>query len=122
MATAAGGSCFRRASTFSYDALATVSPDPDPVPGPSEVQHRIEALPDELLHWLLASRLCESDLLSEQAWELFGGFAPGVERVQAVCDWIHANIEYGVTSVPTTTTVEVFERRGACAGTSPTWA
>ena len=100
------------ASTFSYDALATVSPDPDPVPSPSEVQHPIEALPDELLHWLFASRLCESDLLSDQAWELFGGFPPGVERVQAVCDWIHANIEYGVASIPTTATVEVFERRG----------
>ena len=113
MATAAGGSCFRRErSTLSYDALATVSPDPEPVPGPSEVQHRIEALPDELLHWLLASRLCESDLLSDQAWEMFGGFPPGVERVQAVCDWIHANIEYGVPSVPTTATVEIFERRG----------
>jgi transglutaminase-like putative cysteine protease len=35
-----------------------------------------------------------------------------VERVQAVCDWIHANIEYGVTSMPTTATVEIFERRG----------
>jgi transglutaminase-like putative cysteine protease len=99
-------------STFSYDALATVSPDPDPVPGPGELQHRIETLPDELLHWLLASRLCESDVLSEPAWELFGGTAPGVERVQAVCDWIHANVEYGVTSVPTTSTVEIFERRG----------
>jgi transglutaminase-like putative cysteine protease len=76
------------------------------------VQHRIEALPDELLHWLLASRLCESDVLSDQAWALFGGTAPGAGRVQAICDWIHTNIEYGVASVPTTATVEVFERRG----------
>ena len=100
------------ASTFSYDALVTVSPDADAVPTPSDVQHRIEALPDELLHWLLASRLCESDALSDQAWELFGATAPGVERVQAVCDWIHGNVEYGVASVPTTATLEVFERRG----------
>lgn len=100
------------ASSFTYDAIATISPDPDPVPGPDDEQHRIEALPDELLHWLLASRLCESDALSAQAWELFGGTAPGVERVQAVCDWIHGNIEYGVASVPTTATVEIFERRG----------
>ena len=99
-------------STFSYDALVTVSPDPDAVPGPDDVQHRIEALPDELLHWLLASRLCESDLLSERAWDLFGGTEPGFARVQAVCDWIHTNIEYGVTSVQSTATVEVFERRG----------
>ena len=99
-------------STFSYDALVTVAPDPDPVPGPDDVQHRVEALPDELLHWLLASRLCESDTMSDRAWKLFGSTAPGVERVQAVCDWIHGNVAYGVESVPATTTLEVFERRG----------
>jgi len=100
------------ASTFSYDALVTVAPDPDPVPRSDDVQHRVEALPDELLHWLLASRLCESDTMSDRAWELFGGTAPGVERVQAVCDWIHGNVAYGVESVPATTTIEILERRG----------
>ena len=100
------------ASTFSYDAVVTVDPHPEPVPGPDDVQHRVEALPDELLHWLLASRLCESDTMSDRAWELFGGTAPGVERVQAVCDWIHGNVTYGVESVPATTTIEIFERRG----------
>ena len=100
------------ASTFSYDALVTVDPDPEPMPGPDDVQHRVEALPDELLHWLLASRLCESDTMADRAWELFGGTAPGVERVQAVCDWINGNVAYGVESVPATTTIEIFERRG----------
>ena len=99
-------------SSFSYDAIATISPEPEPVPGPDETQHRIEDLPDELLHWLLSSRLCESDLLADRAWELFGGAEPGAPRVQAVVDWIHENVEYGVTSLPTTGTVEVFERRG----------
>ena len=28
---------------------------------------------------------------------------PGAERVQAVCDWIHANVAYGVASIQTTT-------------------
>ena len=79
---------------------------------PDDAQHRIEALPDELLHWLLPSRLCESDALYDEAWELFGSTTPGAERVQAVCDWIHGNVAYGVPSVPTTATVEVFERRG----------
>ena len=27
-------------------------------------------------------------------------------------DWIHENVEYGVASLPTTATVEIFERRG----------
>jgi len=99
-------------SSFSYDAIFAISPAPEPVPGPDEGQHRIEHLPDELLHWLLASRLCESDALAPRAWELFGGTEPGARRVQAVVDWIHENVEYGVASVPTTGTVEIFERRG----------
>jgi transglutaminase-like putative cysteine protease len=100
------------ASSFSYDAVASVSPEPEAVPGPGDGQHRIEALPDALLHWLLPSRLCESDVLAPAAWELFGRTAPGVERVQAVCDWIHGNVVYGVPSVPATATMEIFERRG----------
>ncbi len=99
-------------SSVIFDALVELSGEPDAVPTASEVQHRIEALPDELLHWLLPSRLCESDMLYDRAWELFGRTRPGYERVQAVCDWIHENVEYGVTSVQTTATIEVFERRG----------
>jgi transglutaminase-like putative cysteine protease len=99
-------------STFSYDAVVAISPELEPYPGPLDVQHRIEDLPDDLLHWLLPSRYCESDLLLSTAWELFGQTRPGVERVQAVCDWIHANIAYGVASIQTTTTVEIFDRRG----------
>jgi len=100
------------ASTFTFDAVAEISPEPDAVPGPGETQHRIEGLPDELLHWLLPSRLCESDALYDTAWKLFGSTMAGPERVQAVCDWIHGNVAYGVASVQTTATIEVFERRG----------
>ena len=100
------------ASTITIDAVAEISPEPDAVPGPGDAQHRIEALPDEVLHWLLPSRLCESDTLADEAWELFGSTTPGAARVQAVCDWIHGNIRYGVESISTTATREVFERRG----------
>jgi transglutaminase-like putative cysteine protease len=100
------------ASTFSYDAVYTISPDPEPMPGPGDVQHRIEDLPAELLHWLLPSRYVESDVLSPTAWQLFGETEPGVARVQAVCDWVHGNIAYGVASVQTTTTMEIYDRRG----------
>ena len=100
------------ASTFSYDAVYAISPEPEPVPGPPDPQHRIEDLPDELLHWLLPSRYCESDVLLSTAWELFGATPRGAERVQAVCDWIHANVAYGVASIQTTTTIEIFDRRG----------
>jgi transglutaminase-like putative cysteine protease len=99
-------------STVSYDALVEVDPEPEPTPGPDARQHRIEDLPDHLLHWLLPSRYAESDLLNDTAWELFGETAPGAERALAVTSWIHESIEYGVPSLPTTSTVEILERRG----------
>lgn len=100
------------ASTVSYDAVVEVDAEPEPTPGPEDTQHRIEDLPDHLLHWLLPSRYAESDVLNGAAWELFGDTAPGAERVLAITSWIHENIEYGVRSLPTTSTVEIFERRG----------
>jgi len=99
-------------SHFAYDATLEIDPAPEPVPGPEDLQHRIEALPSDLLHWLLPSRYCQSDELASTAWELFGGSLPGVARVQAVCDWVNANVAYGVPSLPTTTVAEIYERRG----------
>ena len=100
------------ASTVEYSGLVEVDPEPERTPGPDVPQHRIEELPDHLLHWLLPSRYAESDLLYDTAWELFGNTERGAERVLAVAGWIHDNIEYGVPSLPTTSTVEIFERRG----------
>src|ERR1017187_1441552 len=39
-------------------------------------------LPPETLQFLLSSRYCEVDLLSNTAAQLFGGIAPGWQRVQ----------------------------------------
>ena len=99
-------------STVSYDALVEVDGEPDDVPDSHDAQHRVEDLPDQLLHWLLPSRYAESDLLYDAAWELFGSTHPGAERVHTVTSWIHENLEYGVPSLPTTSTLEIFERRG----------
>ena len=101
------------ASRFAYDAVLEISPEPEEQPGPDDAQHRIEDLPDELLHWLLPSRYCASPTSSRTGLAAVRlDAAPGGERVQAVCDWIHGNVEYGVPSQPTTTVVDVFERRG----------
>jgi len=99
-------------STVTYDGVVEIDAEPEPTPGPDDPQHRIEDLPDHLLHWLLPSRYAESDLLNEAAWELFGETDPGAERAFAVTRWIHESLEYGVPSLPTTSTVEIFERRG----------
>ena len=59
--------------------------------------------------YTLASRYCLTETLSQVAWHLFGGTEPGWARVQAVCDWIHENIRYGLLkSTPLTTAVDVY--------------
>ncbi len=76
----------------------------------------IADLPDELLHNLNPTRYCESDHLSHAAQKIFGGQPRGHARVQAIIDWIQANIDYQVgTSLPTTTARDVFVQRvGVC--------
>jgi transglutaminase-like putative cysteine protease len=56
-------------------AADVVSPFAEQVPA--------EALPEETLVFLLGSRYCETDLLSETAWRLFSGSPSGWQRVQA---------------------------------------
>jgi len=77
---------------------------------------RVSELPDDLLHLLLPTRYCESDLLGSATTKLFGDLPPGVERVEAICDWIHRNVDYRLgSSTPTTTACDTFlNRAGVC--------
>jgi transglutaminase-like putative cysteine protease len=58
-------------------------------------QLAVEDLPQETLLYLLPSRYCDSDMLSQKAWGLFGDTPPGWARVQAVSRWVHEHIEFG---------------------------
>jgi transglutaminase-like putative cysteine protease len=90
---------------------------PDPVAwGAREIPP--QELPDDVLCFLLSSRYCEVDQLSAIAVELFGGIAPGWNRVQAICDWVNAKVtfNYGMTR-PTKTALDVFTERLAFAAT-----
>lgn len=99
-------------STLLYDALVELSADPDPV-APDAIQVAVENLPDDVLVFTLASRYCHSEALSQVAWHLFGQTAPGWARVQAICDWIHYNIRYGLLqSTPLTSAVDVYVAGG----------
>ena len=98
-------------SALRYDALIEIAGDPDDVDR-LHPQLPVEELPDDLIFYTLPSRYCLSDALSNTAWELFGGSDPGWARVQAVCDWINANIEYGGKSTPLTTALDVYNARG----------
>ena len=79
---------------LSTDALVNDSGLPDVV-APGATQTPVEQLPEETLVFLLGSRYCETDLLSEIAWQLFGAGPTGWARVQAICDFVHHHIEFG---------------------------
>jgi transglutaminase-like putative cysteine protease len=76
----------------------------------------VTAVPDEVLHYLMPSRYCESDVMSRAAQQLFGHISPGLSRVRAIESWIHDSIQYlpGFSN-STTTAQEVFvQRAGVC--------
>ena len=62
---------------------------------PDAIQHAIENLPDETLAFLMPSRYCEVDKLTDIAWKLFGETPPGWARVKTICDWVHDHITFG---------------------------
>jgi transglutaminase-like putative cysteine protease len=79
-------------------------------------QHPVAELPVATLPFLLGSRYCEVDRLTDLAWNLFGNSPLGWARVQAVVDWCHANVEFGYAYArPTKTAFDVLnERQGVC--------
>ena len=73
-------------------------------------------LPPETLPFLLPSRYCETDLLSEFAWSNFGAVSGGWARVQAICDFVHNRLKFGYADArPTRTASEALaEGVGVC--------
>ena len=73
-------------------------------------------MPPECWRFLLASRYCEVDRMSEIAWDLFGAWPESWERVQAVVNWVHGNVTFGYQFArPTKTALDVYtERQGVC--------
>jgi transglutaminase-like putative cysteine protease len=80
-------------STIRQDAMVTVPCTPEnhidggePIP--------VGELPIALLRYTLPSRYCDSDRLMDFAFAKFGQLQHGFVRVQAICDWVHRNIQY----------------------------
>lgn len=101
--------------TVRYDAVVETDREPDLV-RPDVQLVSVGDLPDDTLVFTLPSRYVESDLLISEAWNLFGQTPPSWARVQAICDWVHANIRYEAgSSGPATTAMDVFRsRHGVC--------
>ncbi len=100
---------------ISSSAIVNDTGKPDPVVL-SAPQHAVQYLPDDVLVFLLGSRYCETDHLSETAWRLFEHSPPGWARVQAICDFVHNHIKFDYQAArPTRTAWEAFhERTGVC--------
>jgi transglutaminase-like putative cysteine protease len=100
---------------LSTSAVVRDSGVPDPIVS-AAYQHQVQDLPEETLLFLLGSRYCETDRLSQTAWDLFGHSATGWGRVQAICDFVHNHITFGYEYArPTMTAFEVLnERTGVC--------
>lgn len=80
------------------------------------LQHDIRDLPDDVLLFLLGSRYCETDRLSNIAWTLFEQTQPGWARVQAIIDWVHNHIRFDYKLADATRTAfgAYIEQVGVC--------
>ncbi len=88
VALAPGTNCFR------HDAIVAVSSQPDNHDLPRAAPLAPGELPSDLLRYTLPSRYCDSDKLTNFAWEKFGQVEHGLPRVTAISQWLHDNIEY----------------------------
>ena len=88
---------------------------PDDV-APYAEQCDIDLLPNEALVYLLGSRYCDTQKLSDLAWAQFGNIPGGWQRVQAICDYVHDRLQFGYHHARGDRTAAEGheERRGVC--------
>jgi transglutaminase-like putative cysteine protease len=76
----------------------------------------VEDLPDDVLVFLLASRYCDTEALSDLAWSLFGNTPRGWARVQAIVSYTNQRINFGYEHARATRTASEghAEQVGVC--------
>jgi transglutaminase-like putative cysteine protease len=75
------------------DFLIADSGEPD-APAPDDGQFAVNQLPDDALVFLLPSRYCDTEKLSNLAWSMFAGLRGG-RLVRAICDYAHNQLCFG---------------------------
>ena len=89
-----------------------------PIPANVPAYTPIGDLPDQVMHYILPSRYCQSDLpeIGKLAFEIAGNFVPGYDQVEEIRKWIHQNVtyQYGVTDSTTTALDLARNRIGVC--------
>jgi transglutaminase-like putative cysteine protease len=78
----------------------------------SATEMPVADLPDDCLVYLMGSRYCETDRLSQIAWDLFGQVSPGWGRVQAICDFVNRHVVFGYLDASATRTAFEAYREG----------
>ena len=76
-----------------HDAFVAVPSVPENF-GAIDEPMPVAEVPLPYLRYVLPSRYCDSDKLLDFAFQKFGSVPHGLQRVQAICDWVHHNIEY----------------------------
>ena len=102
------------ASEFALDYRASGTRAPAPTAGLAEVPPA--ELPLDIVHYVYPSRYCPSDQLLNFAALEYAPVEPGYVRVKAICDWVHANVEYafGASDAHTAANDTLLSRRGVC--------
>ena len=97
--------------TFSNRFTISDSGEPDETPPDTELTPVVR-LPDDVLIYLLSSRYCDSDNLSDFAWSMFGGISGGLRRVRAICDFVHGKIRFNYADARPTRSASESMREG----------
>lgn len=100
--------------TMSYSAVIDTSFKQTPVSELTDVP--VSEMDSSVLPYLFPSRYCQSDKLFRFANSKFGNIKNAFERVLALTNWIHDNVEYlsGSTNSQTSAYDTVAEQAGVC--------
>jgi transglutaminase-like putative cysteine protease len=76
----------------------------------------VSDLPPELMHYLLPSRYCQSDLMLALASKIVRRAQPGYAQVEAIRSWIRRKVKYKYgSSGPSTSALDTAKsRKGVC--------
>lgn len=87
----------------------------DPV-APTARQMDVSDLPADTLVFLLGSRYCDTDVLSETAWRLFGSGAADWSRVQDICDHVGRSLRFAYDQASSTRSASqaLVDGQGVC--------
>ncbi len=80
-------------TSFRYAASIHCPDSCDPV-WPTAPACPVEALPIDTYPFLNPSAYCDTPRLMDLAWRTFAGIQPGWPLVQAICAWVHRQIQF----------------------------